>query len=71
MSFGQEDTYTEKSEIWALGLVLYYMFDYEWTVGRVAERMKMSLPWAGRTTLEIYKNIKMEPLKFKKPENIP
>lgn len=28
MSFGEEDTYTEKSEIWALGLILYYMFNY-------------------------------------------
>jgi serine/threonine protein kinase len=32
MSLGEEDTYTEKSEIWALGLILYYMFNYEYNV---------------------------------------
>lgn len=71
MSFGEEDTYTEKSDIWALGLILYYMFNYQYDIVKPAERMKESLPWPGKTTVEIFKNIKSQSLSFRKPEQIP
>ena len=50
MSFGSEDTYTEKSDIWALGLILYLMFNYDRDSFKASDRLKNSLPWKGKNT---------------------
>lgn len=47
------------------------MFNYQYDIVKPAERMKESLPWSGRNTLEILRNIKNQPLTFKKPDQIP
>lgn len=47
------------------------MFNYEYAIARPADRMRQSLPWTGGKTSDILKNIKTQPLEFKKPERVP
>lgn len=53
-----------------MGLILYFMFNYEYSNMKADERIKESLPWNGRNKTEILKNIKEQPLAFKKKERI-
>ncbi|KAL4449910.1 hypothetical protein ABPG74_015029 [Tetrahymena malaccensis] len=51
--------YTTKSEIWSLGVTLYFMLCYN------PERREASFPWWGGTDVHLVKNIKQNPvLKF-------
>lgn len=43
-----KSTYTETSDIWSLGLVLYLMFNYNKDHDKQGERLRNSLPWSGR-----------------------
>jgi serine/threonine protein kinase len=67
----KEKAYTEKSEIWALGLILYYMFNYEYSIQDPVARVKSSLPWAVSGESGLLENILSQPLKFKKEDRIP
>lgn len=68
MQEGTEAAYDEKSDIWALGLVLYFMFNYQRNLPTLNERLRASLPWEGNTHSAIYKNIMSKPLTFKNPD---
>ncbi|KAL4499119.1 hypothetical protein ABPG72_017021 [Tetrahymena utriculariae] len=51
--------YTTKSEIWSLGVTLYFMLCYN------PEKREASFPWWGGTDVHLVKNIKQNPvLKF-------
>ncbi len=68
-----KSTYTENSDIWSLGLVLYMMFNYQKGHDQQGERLKKSLPWSGKHAGEVLKNIYSQPLTFHNvncPENI-
>jgi serine/threonine protein kinase len=44
---GQASRYTEQSEIWSMGLLLYYIFNFA-AEAPVEERTRLSLPWHSR-----------------------
>ena len=70
---GDDNSYTEKSDIWSLGLILYLMFHYQKNQESAMKRMSQSLPWRGKSPIDILNNIKNKPLEFhceKMPEEI-
>lgn len=44
VKIGQQKEYTEQSEIWSLGMLLYYMFNFA-ADAPPEERTKLSIPW--------------------------
>lgn len=48
---GDEQSYTEKSDIWSLGLILYFMFHYKRDEESQLQRLKESLPWKGKSPI--------------------
>lgn len=64
---GDEQSYTEKSDIWSLGLILYFMFNYQREQDSALLRLKESLPWKGKNPFEVLNNIQTKPLEFHSP----
>lgn len=62
---GQNDRYTEQSEIWSLGLLLYYIFNFA-AEAPPEERTRLSLPWHSRGEGKLLEMIRNEPLVFRK-----
>ena len=65
---GIETGYDEKSDIWALGLILYFIFNYQRNVAKPIDRMKASLPWQGDNYSALFKNLMSKPITFKSPD---
>jgi serine/threonine protein kinase len=65
---GDEQSYTEKSDIWSLGLILYCMYHYQKHPEAPLQRLKDSLPWKGKNAVEVLNNIKNKPLEFNCPK---
>lgn len=54
-----------------MGLILYYMFNYDRDNPKQKERVRESLPWKCGNEAQMLKNIMSQPLSFKKPDQIP
>lgn len=68
MFVGDDQSYTEKSDIWSLGLILYLMFHYQKNHDTALQRLKESLPWKGKSAIDVLNNIKTKPLVFHNTE---
>lgn len=62
LSVGNNQSYTEKSDIWSLGLILYFMFHYQKHHESALKRLRESLPWRGKNDQDVLNNIKTTPL---------
>ncbi len=62
---GQASRYTEQSEIWSLGLLLYYIFNFA-AEAPPEDRTRLSLPWHSRGEGKLLELIRTEELQFRR-----